>query len=69
MHASERDIQDRMRELERSLGGIVPESSKIEQIVHQAEEEHIRETTERIDTAARENPVLRRQIPRSNVFV
>ena len=59
MHANELDIQKRMRELEKSLGGILPPSPKIEEIVRRAEASQVKETTEEINTSVHQNPVLR----------
>ncbi|KAI0742067.1 hypothetical protein C8Q80DRAFT_1110850 [Daedaleopsis nitida] len=61
MHANERDIQDRMKELESSLGSIVPQTSRIDEIVHRAEQEQVREMTEQIEVAANENPVFQKR--------
>lgn len=61
MQANERDIQNRMKELERSLGSILPHASKVEEIVHRAEQEQIREMTEQIEFAANENPVFEKR--------
>ena len=66
MNANEKDIQKRMQELEKSLGNILPPSSKIEEIVHKAEEKQVKETTERMEATLKANPVYRKN---AKVFV
>ena len=59
-HENEQDIQNRMRELEKSLGGILPqssESSRIEEIVHDVEKIQVQETTKAITAAVESNSV------------
>ena len=61
MHANEVDIQNRLRELERSLGGILPRSEKLEEIVNRAEAAQVQETAKEVDAAAEQNPVYKRK--------
>ena len=66
MHANEEDIQHRIEALEKSLGSILPQSRQIEEIVHRAEEEQVRQNTEQIESAMKENPVFRKK---AKVFI
>ncbi|PIL29443.1 hypothetical protein GSI_08385 [Ganoderma sinense ZZ0214-1] len=59
-HENEQDIQNRIHELENSLGTILPQSSsnsRIEEIVHDVEQMQVQETTKAIAAAADANPV------------
>nr|VWO97729.1 Non-specific serine/threonine protein kinase (EC [Ganoderma boninense] len=62
-HANERDIERRMIELEKSLGSLLPRSSKIEEIVRTAEKEEVRETEQALRASVQENPVYHRMNP------
>ena len=61
--ANERDIEKRMIELEKSLGGLLPRSSRIEEIVHTAEKKEVSETEQALSAAVKENPVYRKMNP------
>ncbi len=52
-----------MMELEKSLGGLLPRSSRIEEIVHTAEKEEVSETEQALSAAVKENPVYRKMNP------
>ena len=69
--ANEQDIQNRMRELEKSLGNILPQSStssRIEEIVQNAEKAQVQETTRTMSAAVDANPVYRKKVGKK-VFV
>ena len=52
-----------MIELEKSLGGLLPRSSRIEEIVRTAEREEVSETKQALRAAVNENPVYRKMNP------
>ena len=52
-----------MIELEKSLGSLLPRSSRIEEIVHAAEKEKVSETEQASRAAINENPLYRRMNP------
>ncbi|KAI0666903.1 hypothetical protein C8Q78DRAFT_1082786 [Trametes maxima] len=60
MQINESDIRRRVEELERSLGGILPPSPKLEKIVDRAEAEVVQEAAKEAETAAAENPTRAR---------
>ena len=60
-----------MRELEKSLGNILPQSSassRIEEIVQNAEKAQVQEITKTMSVAADANPVYRKKVSKK-VFV
>ena len=60
-----------MRELEKSLGNILPQSStssRIEEIVQNAEKTQVQETTKTMSAAVDANPVYRKKVGKK-VFV
>ncbi|RPD58003.1 hypothetical protein L226DRAFT_490578, partial [Lentinus tigrinus ALCF2SS1-7] len=60
MHENERDIENRIRQVEKSLGNILPRSSRMEEIVHRVEASQVREVAEEMDNATKKNPVYGR---------
>ncbi|TBU23615.1 hypothetical protein BD311DRAFT_768173 [Dichomitus squalens] len=61
--ANERDIEKRIAELEKSLGGILPRSSRIEEIVRTVEKEEVKKTGQELVATIEERPVYKRMNP------
>ena len=60
MQENERDIEERIAELERNIGSILPQttsSTRIQEIVKDAEEANVRESIAQRNAAFDENPI------------